>query len=146
MNFDINGVEWFWLGVNGTTFVITLWALFDARGDRRAVMALDGPARDIAADASVRREVLRLIVQALFLALVVPSLFAPGEVKLSALLFILIGVPVVLLISTALDARDRKRIKAIIYKEVAQREAAKKARLHSKTKPSKPTSSTEGKG
>jgi hypothetical protein len=107
---SINAIEALWILINATAFAFTAVALWAAWQDRKAVLLLNGAARQLQTAANVRREGLRLLVQALFLALIVPSVFSDADIKLSYGLVIIMAIPLVLLISTVLDARDRGRL------------------------------------
>lgn len=117
---DISPIEAFWIGVNGFACLFTTLALIDAWADRQAIRALNGRAREIAANGNVRRELLRLVVQNILLLLVVPGIFSDQQVPLNFFVVMLIAIPVVLLISTVADLRDRKRLLAIISSDLDQ--------------------------
>lgn len=114
---NVNEVEAFWLLINLVTLILTVRAYLEARADRDAVKALNGRARELAAAGQVRREGFRVIVQALLLSVVIPSLFAPGGVSLTAPIVALMAVPVVLLVSSWLDSRDRRALVLLISAE-----------------------------
>ena len=120
---DVHHVEAIWVLINLTTFVLTLSALIDARADRSAVKLLNGHARELVAEATVRREGLRLIVQSLLLVVVVPGLFSSREIVLSPAVVALMTVPVVLLSSSFFDARNRKALTALVAAEIAANHA-----------------------
>lgn len=114
---NVNAVEAVWFLINAVTLVLSVLAYFAARGDREAVKALNGRARELAAAAQVRREGLRVIVQALLLSVVIPSLFVPGEAILNPQLVALMIVPVVLFASSWFDRRDRRALARTIALE-----------------------------
>lgn len=115
---NISAVEAFWTVTNLVTLILSALALLDARADRDAVHALNGRARELAAAGQVRRETLRVIVQALLLSVVIPSLFSPGDVRLSPQIVALMIVPVILFAGSWLDRRDRRALTALIAAEV----------------------------
>lgn len=127
MTLHVDPAEWFWLLVNGTSIVLTAWAVRDARQKHAAVRELNGRAREITAAGNVRREALRLVTQVLLLAVVVPGLFIDrpivlwSEAGLNVALILLIAAPVAILANTVLDAIDRHRVFASITADVGRR-------------------------
>jgi hypothetical protein len=93
---------------------LTVSALVDARADSQAVRLLNGKARELAAAGNVRRELLRLIVLILLLSIVVPELFDDAEIALSPFVVALMAITIVLLVSTILDAKDRRAMTAVV--------------------------------
>lgn len=110
----VNAVEALWIIINSAVFAMAVIALADARADREAVRALNGKARELAAEGIVRREVNRLIVQILLLLLAVPAMFSDRDINLSFGVVVLMTIPVVLLIGSAQDAHDRKILTAAV--------------------------------
>lgn len=110
MTLYINEVEGFWLTVNLATFILTLFALWDAWVAKGIVRRLNGHAREIAAAGNLRREVIRLVVQTLLLFVVIPGLFTDHPTTLSLPLVALIAVPMVLLLGSVYDTIDRRRL------------------------------------
>lgn len=127
--FSVNIVEHVWLAVNFATLILTISAYMDARADRRAVKLLNGKARELAVEAIVRRELLRIVVQSMLLFVALPSLFSDREVTFSPVVLMLMAVPVVLLVNSAMDARDRKRLTTMLAAELANSHEAGIARL-----------------
>lgn len=103
-------IEVAWILINITAVVLTVYALRDARVTQEAVIALNGKARELVAQQNVRREWLRLIVQVCLLVIVIPGLFNDRPVPLSPIVIDLMAIPVILLLSTVLDLRDRRRL------------------------------------
>lgn len=118
MTFDVNPIEAVWLVLNLVTFAFTLSAFVDARADRSAVKLLNGHARELIADGTVRREGIRLAVQVLLLVVVVPGLFSSREIVLSVPIAALMVVPVLLLGSSFFDARDRKALTVLVAADI----------------------------
>jgi hypothetical protein len=120
----LNGVEALWIGVNFLTLILTTLALFDALHDLKVVAGADRRrARTLTARGNVRREVMRLAVQALLLSVAIPGAFREGEIDLTPPLMALIAVPVFLLISTLLDTRDRSRLAGMLLTDIAAERA-----------------------
>ena len=116
----VNGVEALWIVLNLTTFVLTASALLDARADREAVRKLNGSARELVAKGIVRREGLRLVVQVLLLIIVVPGVFADREFNFTPAIAALMLIPIVLLISSAVDARDRRALTVVVAADLLE--------------------------
>lgn len=115
----VNVVEGLWIALGLTAFALTFTALVDARASQKAVKALNGKAREIAADGIVRREVIRLIVQSLLLSLVIPGLFSDAETPFfNPFVLTLMGVQGMILLSTVLDGRDRKALTMVVAGEL----------------------------
>lgn len=114
MTFSVGPVEAVWLLVNLVTLILTLVAFVDARADRLTVTLLNGKARELAAQGIVRREGFRIIVQVLLLSIAIPGLFVDRDIQLTPILAALIAVPLVLLVSSFLDARDRRHMTALV--------------------------------
>jgi hypothetical protein len=122
---SINGVEALWIGVNSLTLILTVIALFDAWHDLRIAAGADRRrARVLTARGNVRREGLRLVVQSLLLGVAIPGAFVDREINLTPPLMALIAVPVVLLISTLLDTRDRSRLAGMLLTDIAAERTA----------------------
>ena len=126
---SVNPVELFWLSVNSLTFAVTLWALIDARKDLAAVRALNGHIRGIIARGNVRREWVRLGVQALLLGIAVPGLFSDRETAITPVLAMFLCVPVLLLANTLLDHRDRGRVADRLAKDIETARTAQIGRI-----------------
>jgi hypothetical protein len=105
---SLHPFEVVWIVINSTTTLLTLWALWDAYRARRAVKLLNGTARDVVAAGNTRREWFRLLVQILLLLVIVPGLFVDRDIPMTPYVLLLMSVPIVLLISTALDTRERR--------------------------------------
>lgn len=122
----MNGLEVIWIALNLTTLVLTLSALMDALADRTAVRLLNGRARELAASGIVRREALRVVVQVLLLAAVLPAV-APVTPHLT--IGALMAVPVVLVASSILDARDRRRATILVAADILADRVSAMSRL-----------------
>lgn len=118
MILSVSPVEGVWLVANLIALVLTLSALVGALSDQAAVHALNGKARELAATGQVRREALRAIVQVLLVFVVIPGLFVDRDVPLTPTVTALMAVPLVLLLSSILDARDRRRMTVLATAEV----------------------------
>ena len=114
MTLSIDPIEAFWVLVNTVTAILTVIALIDARQTEVAVRELNGRAREIVAHGNVRREWFRLLVQLLLLMLAAPGLFVDRPIPLSPPILTLITIPIVLLISTLLDYRERRKLVQIV--------------------------------
>lgn len=120
---SINAVEAFWIGINTLTLILTFARLVDAWEDRQVIMALNGHAREVAALGNIRREALRGVVQVILLLVALPGIFSTKETPLNPLLALFISIPVILLINSYLDTRDRKTLTRMATEEiVAERE------------------------
>lgn len=117
---SINAVEALWISVNGLTLVLTLLALLDAWHDVRVAADVDRRrARVVTARGNVRREAFRMVAQLLLLAVAVPGAFSDREINLSPALIALIAVPIVLLLASAFDTRDRNRLATLVLEDIA---------------------------
>ena len=114
MTFSVGPLEAIWIVLNLITFALTVSALVDARADREAVKLLNGHARELAASGIVRREWIRLAVQTLLLTVAIPGVFIERDIVLSVPIGALMVVPVLLLLSSFLDARDRKALTVLV--------------------------------
>jgi hypothetical protein len=101
----VNPVELTWVMLNTVTLVFTLTALFDARADRAAVRLLNGRARELAASGIVRRELIRVMVQVMLLAVALPGLFTPDRNKA---LTVMVTAEALVLKTDALDRIEGK--------------------------------------
>ncbi len=132
MTLYVNEVEGFWFTVNLATFVLTLFALWDAWVQAGVVKRLNGKAREIAAAGNLRREAIRLVVQTLLLTAVVPGLFTPGTAGWSVALVALLAIAPVLLVATIFDAIERRRLIGTVEKAMEGESARVLARIESK--------------
>ena len=129
MTFSVNLVEFTWITLNVVTLFLTVTAFFDARADRTAVRLLNGKARELAASGIVRREALRIVVQAILLGVALPGLFSDRETSFNPVVLGLMCVPVLLLISSFLDARDRKALTVLVTAEALEKKTDDLAEL-----------------
>lgn len=120
----VDFIEAVWIGLNGVCLVVTIIAFIDSLRDRSAVRRLNGRARKLVVDGNVRREILRVIVQVLLIVVVVPGIFVDTPVKVTPLLVIFMAVPVVLLVSSLFDWRDRRNLNRLVDEVAAQRQTA----------------------
>lgn len=110
----IGAVEAIWIVLNLTTLILAVVAYHETRRDAANVRSLNGHAREIAADGNVRRELIRVGVQSLLLGVTIPGIFNDREVMLTLPVLFLMILPVLLLTSSFLDARDRKNMMIVI--------------------------------
>lgn len=129
---SIQPLEALYLVINLTAFVLTFSALVDARADSAAVKLLNGKARELAATGNVRREALRLVVLGLLLSIAGPGLLSDQEVRLSPFVVDLMAIPIVLLVSTILDARDRRAMTAVVAADLLAAGASALERIEQK--------------
>jgi hypothetical protein len=129
MTLYVNGVEAVWLAVNAFTFFLTVGALVDARADQVAIRLLNGAARELAASSSVRRELIRLVVQLGLLGIAVPSLFVPGEASLNYFVAVLMAIAILLCVQSIFDTRDRKAMTVLVAAEMLIERATAFTRL-----------------
>lgn len=115
----MNTVEDIYVAVNSAGVALTALALYDAVLSRRVVRTLNGRARELLADAAIRRECLRLAKQFVLLSMALPSLAAPGDTSVNYLVAGLVALSVLLLLNTVLDTITRRRVVRILQAEVA---------------------------
>lgn len=121
---SIGAIEALWIGVNALTLGLTVAALLDAWHDLRIVTGADRrKARTLTARGNVRREVIRVVVQFIFLGLALPAVFSDREITLTPFLVAFIAIPVLLLISTLFDTRDRNRLASMLLTDIATERA-----------------------
>ncbi len=108
----------FWVAVNGTCAILTALALIDAWRLR----GIGGAARRIVARGNVRRVALALAVQVALLSLAVPGYTV----------WKLIAAAVLLLVSTVLDAIDRRSLRHLTLEEVLAERDTTLARIEQK--------------
>lgn len=113
----IGVVESVYIGINLVAALLTVMSLIEAERDRRAVKALNGRAREVAAGGNVRREVTRLVMQGILLSLAVPAAFSDRDINLSPTVAVLMAIPAVLLVESWLDGRERRVLMAIVTRE-----------------------------
>jgi hypothetical protein len=130
----VNPVEAVWILLNFSTLVLTLSALADARADQAAVKLLNGHAREVAAAGIVRREALRLLMQLLLLAIVIPRLFVEGDTPATVGVVVVMLIPLILLVSSLLDARDRKAMTIVVAADVSSDSARSRIRMEDLTR------------
>lgn len=101
-------LEVIWISVSLIGVSITSYLLTQSNADRDVVRKMNGRARLVAVSGDVRREALRLTVQVLLL--VVAFSQVPREVRIG----LLMAVPVVMCVQSALDLRERRRLMALL--------------------------------
>jgi hypothetical protein len=106
----INELEALWILSNLLGLMLTISTLVDARADEKAIKALNGRARELVGRGNVRRESLRVLVQVLLLAVVVPGMFRDQPTPLTLPIACLLAVPWVLVLNSALDVRERRQL------------------------------------
>lgn len=106
----IDPVELIWIAfiLGGAVFVVA--ALFDARADRDAVRRSNGKVRTIQTRGNVRREWLKLAKLGVMLGAVIPLLPVVRPNVVSPTVLLLMAVPLLILIASALDAKDRREL------------------------------------
>lgn len=116
-------IVWAWVIVTGVTVLFQVNALIDARADQVAVNALNGAARELGTEMAVRREAFALFVVGLLFLAALPAVFYPDPVtrpeslRLLSIGFLMLA-PVVLLLASIIDRRDRRRMTLIIASEL----------------------------
>jgi len=115
----VDPIEGIWLAVNLTALVLTAKAYLDARADRQVIRETNGPVRELVAAGFVRHAGLLVIAHLLLLTVVVPGLSVDRAVVLTPTVAALVAVPIVLLTSSVLDARDRRRISFLVAGDLA---------------------------
>lgn len=110
MTLFVDDVEAAWLTLGLAVVVLTVLALIEAERDRRAVKILNGRARELATAGAVRREIFRLVVQALLLVAAVPGLFIDRDLTVVGPVAFLMAAQAAVLVQTILDARERRLI------------------------------------
>lgn len=103
-------IELFWISVNVLGLSLTLWALLDAQRNVNAVRSMNGAIVGVAARGNLFREQIRLVIQVIF---VVIGLLAATDARATTLtlpVLLLMAVPVLLVISSLSEARDRRLI------------------------------------
>lgn len=136
MTLHVNEVEALWVLVTVAGFLLSFVALIDASTGFHLAKADDTAsheARELTASGNVRREFLRLVVSGLLLSIAIPALFSDRPVMLTPVLVALILVPVVMLLSTVADARDRGRLAGLLVTlvKVERDELAREASVQS---------------
>ena len=121
MTVSVDPLEGLWLLVNLVALIVTGLAMIEALRDL-AVARTDSEAqheaRELTAFGNVRREGLRIVVQLLLLSLVIPGLLSDRPIPITPFVVVFIAIPVVLLVSTVFDARERVKLGAILLAEV----------------------------
>lgn len=123
MTLSVNEVEAFWIIVTFGGFLLTVFALGDAFRGFRAAQAdttASHEVRELTAFGNVRRESLRVLVQALLLSIAIPALFSDRPITLTPAIIALVLVPVVLFTATVFDTRDRGRLARLLVTMVRE--------------------------
>lgn len=103
----MNAVELFWISVNVVGLSLTVWALRDAQRNVVAVRSLNGAIVGVAARGNLFREQLRFVIQTLFLAVGILSATDGREATLTLPAALLLMVPVLIVVNTLSEMRDR---------------------------------------
>jgi hypothetical protein len=103
----VNAIEAIWITLNSLALLLTILALLDAWHDVRVAAGVD------------RRRAR--VVQAR--ANVLPRIFVDGETPLTFGIVVVMLIPVVLLISSAFDMRDRNRLASLVLDDIASERA-----------------------
>lgn len=114
---SIDPIEFFWIITNTIAIIITVTSFLESRQDLIAAKDTDGqfsPARVLTALGKMRREGFRIIISTLLLILIVPGLFSDRPVTLTPFVAIFITIPMILLISTILDRRERWQLDQLL--------------------------------
>lgn len=113
--FHLGPVELLYLGINVTTFVLTVAALIGARRDRDSVRYRNGQVREIAVEGKVRNEKVRLYAQVVLLLMGVPAYLSASPVSiLSPFVIGLIALSLLIFLNTAGDHFDRRRMTVVL--------------------------------
>lgn len=116
-------IEWLWVVINTVSLVVSVQSFREARRAQLAVAQLNGRAREIVAEAGVRREALRVGISLILLAIVVPLLFDDRETMLNFFVVALVSVALLLMVNAVSDARARRMLMAILWDEIEARRA-----------------------
>lgn len=117
MELHIDTLEAIWIVSNSIALGITFLSLLDAYESLGLALAA-GTARQLIAHGNVRREWFRLIVQGLLISIVIPGIFTDRPTPLSVFVVILLSVPILLMVSSALDYRERKKLESIVWSDI----------------------------
>lgn len=110
-------VSIWWILINGTALVVSLWAVRDARQSMIAVRALNGRARFLTARGAIRREVVRTLISALLVVVAIPSLLDDRVTHLSIPVILLVAVTVLMLVNIVGDTVDRRLVIDVLERE-----------------------------
>lgn len=123
MTISVGPIEAIWLSLTLIGAGVTFIAYLDALRDRKAARALNGTiegvVRRIVARGNVRRELVRLAIQSLFLAIALPSVFSTAEIRLTPFLLGLMALPALQLVNTSSDYVDRRHIARKLRAEIS---------------------------
>jgi hypothetical protein len=131
---QVNLMETLWIAACLSGVVVTAVLVWDAAAERDGYSRTPNDsarrlARMLVLNGNIRRDSIRLATQLCLLAVVAPSLFRPGEVPLvldlstpesllmtltTVAVLSLLAVPVLLLVNSVLDFRDRRRLRAVV--------------------------------
>lgn len=129
----IGPVEAFWLLTLAISCVISAAALADAIADRRAILALNGRAKEFRSRrligvGNIRRESVRLAIQLILFSLAVPSVFDDRDIPITPALVLFLCLPAILLINSILDMDERRKLSQIIQQEIEREVAGQRRR------------------
>lgn len=111
-------VDVVWILINTTTLIFAILGLYEAKKDQEAVKLLNGKAREIASSGVVRREWFRVTAQIFLLLVAIPSLFTEGPQFLTPRVAILMFLPILLLASSLMDARERRTLGMMVAADI----------------------------
>lgn len=105
-----------WVLLNATTLIISLISWQSARDDRAAVRALNGRAREVAADGAIAQEAIRVAKAALLLSVsIVPVLDGRyATIQLTPGIVFLNIVAGLILLGAYVSRRTRREVFAIV--------------------------------
>ena len=108
-----------WVLINGTTLILSLISWYSARQDRLAVKALNGRAREIAADGAIYQEAIRTAKAALLLSVSIAPILDGryATIQLTPGIVFLIAVAVLILLGAAVSRRTRRAVYVIVRNE-----------------------------
>lgn len=129
---SINLVEGFWLALSLGTGFLTLLALIQAYRDWGALKRFNGSARGVVARSNIFGEWMRLYVQIVFLALVIPAAFREGDTPLTPTLVLFLSVPVAIFANTVNTRRVRGILAHKLLDEIVKERETSMARLERK--------------
>lgn len=123
---NLSLLEGFWILVNTITLAFVVGALSDARATQSAAELLKAPpSRVLVVAGDVRNEILRLVKVLILMTIAIPGIFfADGEVRPAPFrvlpIVALIGLALLLLAQSFIDARARKRLLVLVTAEALE--------------------------
>ncbi len=129
MTVHLTGIELFWIVTNIITTVLTVVALADAHADWAVLRQFNGSARGVVARGNIRRERIRLLIQVAFLVIAIPAALTARETPISFPLLAFLSVPLLLLLNTLSDRRDRGILADKLSDEILHERLSSRERL-----------------